>query len=81
MNLKKEFYDTIIEIDKVKKQFEKELASRLCLVKVDSPLFVKPESGLQDDLSGKEKAVEFYAYKEKFQVVHSLAKWKRYVLG
>ena len=46
-------------IDEIKKIFERQIEKRLGLMKVGSPLFVKKSSGLQDDLSGKEKAVGF----------------------
>ncbi|MDO4376203.1 MAG: aspartate--ammonia ligase [bacterium] len=68
-------------IDEVKKTFEKQIEKRLSLTKVGSPLFVRKDSGLQDDLSGSEKAVGFAREGETFEVVHSLAKWKRYALG
>ena len=68
-------------IEEVKKCFEKQLESRLSLIKVPSPLFVKSSSGLQDELSGKEKSVFFIKDDEKFEIVHSLAKWKREALG
>ena len=42
---------------------------------------MKTSSGLQDQLSGVEKAVSFTKGKEKFEVVHSLAKWKRDALA
>jgi len=38
-------------------------------------------AGLQDELSGKEEAVSFIKDDEKFEIVHSLAKWKREALG
>ena len=81
--MKKEisYYERIIMIDEIKKIFEKELESRLDLVKVPCPLFVKSSSGLQDMLSGVEKSVSFTKDGEKFEVVHSLAKWKREALG
>ena len=76
--------DTEIAIKKLKDFFEKSLAKELNLMRVSAPLFVKPESGLNDDLSGEERPVSFdikddnYA---KVEIVHSLAKWKRMVLG
>lgn len=81
--MKKEFsyLETIKIIDETKKTFESQLEKRLGLTKVGSPLFVKKSSGLQDDLSGKEKAVSFVKGKEEFEVVHSLAKWKREALA
>lgn len=65
----------------VKKIFENQLEKRLGLTKVGCPLFVKTSSGLQDGLTGVEKAVGFIKGDEKFEIVHSLAKWKREALG
>jgi len=81
--MKKElsYLETIKAIDEIKKYFEKQLEVRLSLTKVQSPLFVKTDSGLQDDLTGVEKGVSFIKGKEKFEIVHSLAKWKRDALG
>ena len=81
--MKKEltYLETIKMIDEVKKIFESQIEKRLRLTKVGSPLFVKKSSGLQDDLSGKEEAVSFIKEYEKFEIVHSLAKWKREALG
>ena len=81
--MKKElsYLETIKMIDETKKIFETQIEKRLGLIKVGSPLFVKKSSGLQDDLSGKEEAVSFYKGEEKFEIVHSLAKWKREALG
>jgi len=75
------YLETIKMIDEIKKTFEKKLEKELKLTKVGSPLFVKKSSGLQDDLSGKEKAVGFTKEDERFEIVHSLAKWKREALG
>ncbi len=81
--MKKEisYYERIIMISEIKKIFEKELTARLDLVKVPCPLFIKSSSGLQDMLSGTEKSVSFVKDGEKFEIVHSLAKWKREALG
>ena len=81
--MKKElsYLETIKAIDEVKKYFERQLEARLSLTKVQSPLFVKSDSGLQDALTGVEKGVSFTKEKEKFEIVHSLAKWKRDALG
>jgi len=75
------YLETIKMIAEVKKTFESQIEKRLGLTKVGSPLFVKKSSGLQDDLSGKEEAVSFIKDEEKFEIVHSLAKWKREALG
>ena len=55
--MKKElsYLETIKAIDEVKKYFERQLEARLSLTKVQSPLFVKTDSGLQDALTGVEK--------------------------
>ena len=81
--MKKEssYLEIIRMIDEVKKCFEHQLETRLGLIKVGSPLFVKSSSGLQDGLTGVEKAVSFFKGDEKFEIVHSLAKWKRDALG
>lgn len=76
-------YDTQAAIKTVKDFFEKLLAERLNLLRVSAPLFVDPASGLNDNLNGVERPVSF-DIKEidgvKAEVVHSLAKWKRYAL-
>ena len=81
--MKKElsYLETIKMIDEIKKIFESQIEKRLGLTKVGSPLFVKKSSGLQDDLTGVEEAVGFTKGEEKFEIVHSLAKWKREALG
>ena len=81
--MKKEltYLETIKMIFDVKKCFESQIEKRLSLIKVGSPLFVKTSSGLQDGLTGVEKAVGFIKGKEHFEIVHSLAKWKREALG
>lgn len=79
MDLKK----TELAIKHVKDFFERELTVQLNLVRVSAPLFVSPESGLNDNLSGVEKPVNFEITKQHQQaeIVQSLAKWKRYALG
>ena len=81
--MKKEisYLETLKAIDKCKKHFESQLEVRLGLTKVQSPIFVKTSTGLQDKLTGVEKAVSFKKEDEKFEIVHSLAKWKRVSLG
>ena len=75
-------YDMQVAIEFIKHNFQKELSYALNLRRVSAPLFVKESSGLNDDLSGVERAVAFDvpAVGEEGQVVHSLAKWKRYAL-
>ena len=73
--------DTEIAIKKVKDFFERDLAIQLNLTRVSAPLFVDRESGLNDNLSGKERPVTFDLLTGKnFEIVHSLAKWKRFAL-
>ena len=81
--MKKEisYLETLKAIDECKKHFESQLEVRLGLTKVQSPIFVKTSTGLQDKLTGVEKAVSFKKENEKFEIVHSLAKWKRVSLG
>ena len=69
------------KVEKIKALFESELKARLCLTRIPSPLFVAKKSGLNDDLNGVEKPVSFQLGGEEFQVIHSLAKWKRWCLG
>ncbi|HSH36334.1 aspartate--ammonia ligase [Schnuerera sp.] len=73
---------TQIGIKIIKDFFERELAKKLNLIRVSAPLFVRPETGLNDNLSGVEKAVSFNMrkYNERIEIVQSLAKWKRMAL-
>ena len=74
--------ETQVAIKEIKDYFERKLAEKLNLVRVSAPLFVTPESGLNDDLSGVEKAVSFQMgkYDQDIEIVQSLAKWKRLAL-
>lgn len=75
--------ETEIAIKDVKDFFERELSRQLNLIRVSSPLFVKPESGLNDNLSGVERPVAFGIKEQNdaiVEIVHSLAKWKRLAL-
>ena len=77
-------HDTQIAIKTVKDFFQNLLALRLNLSRVSAPLFVDPLSGLNDELNGVERPVSFGILEQndkEAQVVHSLAKWKRYALG
>ena len=75
--------DTQIAIKLIKDTFERELAKELDLMRVSAPLFVEPETGLNDNLSGVEKAVNFVVNEDEksLEIVQSLAKWKRYALN
>lgn len=75
-------YETQKAIASVKKIFEEKLSRALKLVRVSAPLFVESQTGINDDLNGIERPVEF-DIKETggcAQIVHSLAKWKRMAL-
>lgn len=75
--------ETEIGIKYVKDYFERELAKQLNLTRVSAPLFVKPETGLNDNLNGVERPVSFGIKEQEeavVEIVHSLAKWKRQAL-
>ena len=72
---------TEVAIKKVKDFFERDLAIGLNLTRVSAPLFVSPESGLNDNLNGTERPVSFDILNgDQLEIVHSLAKWKRVAL-
>lgn len=76
-------HDTQIAIKTVKDFFQTLLAERLNLTRVSAPLFVDPNSGLNDNLNGVERPVSFGIKEQddnEAEIVHSLAKWKRYAL-
>ena len=63
--------------------FKAALCKKLNLERASAPLFVKAGTGINDDLNGIERAVEFdilHMQGVKAQIVHSLAKWKRIAL-
>jgi aspartate--ammonia ligase len=72
-------YETQTAIGVIKRLFEDDLSQALNLKRVSAPLFVDPKTGLNDDLNGVERPVEFDIKEtaSKAQIVHSLAKWKR----
>ena len=75
--------ETEVAIKEVKDHFERALAKSLHLTRVSAPLFVRPESGLNDNLNGVERPVAFGIKEQEdreVEIVHSLAKWKRYAL-
>ena len=75
-------YELQKAIAMTKEIFQAEFVETLHLQRVSAPLFVKASSGLNDDLTGKDRAVSFDvpAIGSDAQVVHSLAKWKRLAL-
>ena len=71
-------------IELVKTEFSSQLSRHLNLHKVTAPMFVKKGTGINDDLNGTERAVQFAAPSLggcTVEIVHSLAKWKRMKLG
>ena len=75
-------HDTQVAIKTVKDFFQQTIAAKLNLLRVSAPIFVDPASGLNDNLNGIERPVSFDIKNMDIQaeVVHSLAKWKRYAL-
>ena len=76
-------YDTQTAIGLLKRTFEERLCLALNLKRVSAPLFVDPDTGLNDDLNGVERPVKFDLKEtgKNAVVVHSLAKWKRMALA
>ena len=75
-------HDTQVAIKTVKDFFQQTLAKQLNLLRVSAPVFVDPLSGLNDNLNGVERPVGFDIkdFSHNAEIVHSLAKWKRYAL-
>ncbi len=76
-------YDTQKAIGLIKQIFLSKLCSALHLKRVTAPLFVDPNTGLNDNLNGTERPVSFDIPAldgKEAEVVHSLAKWKRLAL-
>ena len=76
--------ETQIAIKRVKDFFQQQLQAQLNLRRVSAPLFVEPESGLNDNLNGVERPVAFGIKEQdghEVEIVHSLAKWKRLALS
>jgi len=77
-------HDTQVAIKIVKDFFQNLLSERMNLERVTAPLFVDPLSGLNDNLNGVERPVNFDILNQNgrnAEIVHSLAKWKRYALN
>ncbi len=66
----------------IKDVFQQALSFALTLDRVSAPLIVKQGSGINDDLNGVERKVDFDIKEvgENAEVVQSLAKWKRFAL-
>jgi len=75
-------YDTQKSISRIHQIFEQKLSDALNLNRVSAPLFLEANLGLNDDLSGVERKVEFDIKDSGkiCQVAQSLAKWKRQAL-
>ncbi|MCI7302370.1 MAG: aspartate--ammonia ligase [Clostridiales Family XIII bacterium] len=79
-----DFMESQRAIKKIKDFFQQELAYGLSLRRVTAPLFVAPETGLNDNLNGVERTVSFTVKdmgEKPVEIVQSLAKWKRMALG
>lgn len=75
---------TELGIKQIKDFFQQNLSSELRLRRVTAPLFVLKGMGINDDLNGVERAVNFPIKDigdERAEIVHSLAKWKRLTLA
>ena len=77
-----DLYETQKAIKTIKDFFQVEISVSLNLKRVTAPLFVDPKTGLNDNLNSVERPVSFDIknLKNPAEVVHSLAKWKRYAL-
>ena len=68
----------------IKDFFQQDLSTELRLNRVTAPLFVLKGTGINDDLNGIERPVEFPVkdlQEQTAEIVHSLAKWKRMMLA
>ncbi|WP_392566923.1 aspartate--ammonia ligase [Utexia brackfieldae] len=80
----RQFIEQQQRISFVKSFFSFQLAEKLSLIEVQAPILSRVGDGTQDNLSGYEKAVQVTVKaipNAQFEVVHSLAKWKRKVLS
>ncbi len=74
---------TARSFQKIKSFIESNLEKELHLHRVSAPLFVKKDTGINDDLNGVERAVSFpikAMNEQRAEIVQSLAKWKRMAL-
>ncbi len=81
--MKTEILKTETQLHFLKKTFKKQLEKKLKLTPVSAPLAVIENTGINDDLNGIERCVQFpikALNDEKAVVVNSLAKWKRHRL-
>ena len=66
----------------IKDTFQQKLSQALNLEYISAPLFLRKGRGLNDDLNGVERKVHFdlKELEGEYEIVQSLAKWKRYAL-
>ena len=82
--MKKTFILQQQEISFVKNTFTQNLIEQLGIIEVQGPILSEVGNGMQDNLSGIEKAVQVNVKcipNAVYEVVHSLAKWKRHTLA
>ena len=82
--MKKSFIDQQKEISFVKNTFTQYLIDKLDVVEVQGPILSKVGDGMQDNLNGIENPVTVNVLQipdATYEVVHSLAKWKRHTLA
>ncbi|TDT62876.1 aspartate--ammonia ligase [Fonticella tunisiensis] len=75
--------ETEVAIKRIKDFFERKLSEKLNLTRVSAPLFVKSNTGVNDNLNGVERPVSFDVKAiggAEVEIVQSLAKWKRMAL-
>ncbi len=82
--MSKEYIESQRQISAVKQVFSQQLAQALNLIEVQAPILAQVGDGTQDELSGHEQAVSVQVKtlpEQRYEVVHSLAKWKRKTLA
>ena len=76
--------ETEAAIKYIRDTFQAEFGKEMNLERISAPLFVAKSSGMNDDLNGVERPVAFDLKDvpgDTYEVVHSLAKWKRMALA
>lgn len=76
--------ETEAAIKYIRDTFQAEFGKEMNLERISAPLFVAKNSGMNDDLNGVERPVAFDLKDvpgDTYEVVHSLAKWKRMALA
>ncbi|WP_125711120.1 aspartate--ammonia ligase [Companilactobacillus zhongbaensis] len=67
----------------IRETFQDEFGKELNLSRISAPMFLEKDTGLNDNLNGVEKPVSFEMKDmpgKTIEIVHSLAKWKRWAL-